>query len=165
MPFCGLNRLQYGNSLAWFRVLKKFIIILTCSLLDFKEIIWKKILKIFIDSYILAFVILHFFLVIFQCKIELWGILPIDNLHILYIFFLWPGYFDQFRRIQYLVDISILWFSPASGRTELFFTRFAWIYKVGKMQHKGSVFVIHNINCFSDLSLKYLCCKCHSNII
>ena len=150
MPFCSLNRPQYGNSLAWFRVLGKIIGILTCQLHDFLQVIWKKIWKIFIVSYILAFVILHFFLVIFQCKIELWGILLIDNLHILYILFIWPGHFDQLKRIQYLVDVSLLWFSPATCRTELSYTRFAWIYKEGKMQLEGFVCVIHNINCFRD---------------
>ena len=120
MPFCGLNRPQYGNSLAWFRVLGKIIGILTCQLHDFHQVIFKKIWKMFIDSYILAFVILHFFLVIFQCKIELWGILLIDNLHILYIFFIWTFYFDQFKRIQSLIVVSLVWFSPASLRTELF---------------------------------------------
>ena len=120
MPFCGLNRPQYGNSLAWFRVLGKIIGILTCQLHDFLQVIWKKTLKIFIVSYILAFVILHFFLVIFQCKIELWGILLIDNLQILYIFVIWSGHFDQFKRIQTLVNLSLGWFNPATLCSILF---------------------------------------------
>ena len=109
--------------------------ILPCCLHDIQQIILRKISKTYIDSNILAFVI-HFLIVIFQWTFDLWGILLIDNLQILYIFLIWPGYFDLFKRIQTLVELSLHWFNPPDLRTILFYSKFSQFYKGRKCRLK-----------------------------
>ena len=73
----------------------------------------------FIVSDILVSVSPQFLLAIFQCKIELWDLLLIDNLQNLYIFSIWILYFGLFKMIQPLVDAGIVWFPQSKLRVNL----------------------------------------------